>query len=165
MIGVYCSPARISSHLNCRCNHRGKERRRVWVQAGRRDNWWTETSVFWFFVWKKKAFEKSNGWDCCLQKGKKILWESCTCSGGSPLFWLYYNYYLILYSSNGKHKKKEKKKFVRIQTHVFLACLAVVSVLYPMPGIPRETEGLGKQGCRQTAFGTNKARHVWLLAR
>ena len=42
-----------------------------WVQAGRRDNWWTETSVFWFFVWKKKAFEKSNGWDCCLQKRKK----------------------------------------------------------------------------------------------
>ena len=28
---------------------------------------------FFFFCMEEKAFEKSNGWDCCLQKGKKIL--------------------------------------------------------------------------------------------
>ena len=157
MIGVYCSPARISSHLNCRCNHRGKERRRVWVQAGRRDNWWTETScvlIFFFFCMEEKAFEKSNGWDCCLQKGKKILWESCTCSGGSPLFWLYYNYYLILYSSNGKHKKKRKEKICS-NSNACLPCLPCSSFCSISNARHSERDG----GAGQTRLQTDSFWH------
>lgn len=115
---------------------------------------------FFFFVWKKRLSRRVTDGIVVCRREKRF----CESRVPAAVVHLFSDYTIttILYYIHqmGSTKKKEKKKFVRIQTHVFLACLAVVSVLYPMPGIPRETEGLGKQGCRQTAFGTNKARHV-----
>ena len=165
MIGVYCSPARISSHLNYWCNHRGKEKTKGLSecrQAGETTGGPRQVCFDFLYGRKRLSRRVTDGIVVCRRE-KKILWESCTCSGGSPLFWLYYNYYLILYSSNGKHKKKEKKKFVRIQTHVFLACLAVVSVHIQCPAFRERRRGWANKAADRTAFGTNKARHVWLL--
>lgn len=162
MIGVYCSPARISSHLNYRCNHRGKERRRVKVSTGRQARQLVDRDklCFDFFCMEEKAFEKSNGWDCCLQKRKR----SCESRVPAAVVHLFSDYTIttILYYIHqmGSTRKKKQKKSCS-NSNARLPCLPCSSFRpYPMPGFPRE-RGLGKQGCRQdTAFSTNKARHV-----
>ena len=162
MIGVYCSPARISSHLNYWCNHRGKEKTKGLSecrQAGETTGGPRQVCFDFLYGRKRLSRRVTDGIVVCRRE--KRFCESRVPAAVVHLFSDYTITTILYYIHQmGSTRKKEKKKFVRIQTHVFLACLAVVSVLYPMPGIPRETEGLGKQGCRQTAFGTNKARHV-----
>lgn len=119
-----------------------------WVQAGRRDNWWTETScVLNFFCMEEKAFEKSYGRDCCLQKRKRF----CESRVPAAVVHLFSDYTIttILYYI---HQMGSAKKKIRSISNARLPCLPCSSFRpYPMPGFPRES-GLGKQGCRQNSF-------------
>ena len=104
---------------------------------------------------EEKAFEKSYGWDCCLQR--KRFCESRVPAAVVHLF-SDYTITTILYYIHQMGSAK-KKKFVRIQMHVFLACLAVVSVHIQCPAF-RERVGWANKAADRTVFGTNKARHV-----